>query len=121
MAGALVNGVWVAVADTFHDPPDGILGLFFVVFWVALFSLVPVFFISLAYGVPVYLLLHRLHFANVATAVVFGALPGVCWDLWTEHAVDIRSSLPAAGIAAGLTYHLIHTRVWSSNYRLERP
>jgi hypothetical protein len=38
----------------------------------------------LAYGMPVFALLRRLGFANTTTAIVFGALPGLIWVLWTR-------------------------------------
>lgn len=36
------------------------------------------------YGMPIYYLLKHFDIANISTALVFGALPGVAWVLWTH-------------------------------------
>lgn len=36
------------------------------------------------YGIPIYSLLKHFGIANIGTALVFGALPGVVWVLWTH-------------------------------------
>jgi hypothetical protein len=110
LVGAIVGGVYTVAAGSYHDAPATILGNIFIALWISLLALLPVFVASLAYGVPLYALLRRLRLSNVATSIAFGALPGVAWNLWTEHQLDWRSPFPVAGAAAGLAYHLIHKR-----------
>jgi len=40
--------------------------------------------VVLLYGMPVFSLMRRLGYANRATAIVFGALPGLLWVVWTR-------------------------------------
>lgn len=40
--------------------------------------------VVLVYGMPIFSLMSRLGYANRATAIVFGALPGLLWVIWTR-------------------------------------
>jgi hypothetical protein len=51
---------------------------------VGIFGVLIGFPVVLVYGIPIFSLMSRLGYANRATAIVFGALPGLLWVIWTH-------------------------------------
>ena len=51
---------------------------------VGLYGFVLALPVVLLYGFPVYAILRKLQALNLATVVLFGALPGMLWVVWTK-------------------------------------
>lgn len=60
------------------------------------------------FGMPIYALLKRLGYANLFTAALFGAVPGVAWVNFT-HSSWLDPAL-FNGISIALTYHVLRQR-----------
>jgi hypothetical protein len=111
---ALTTSATLLVADRFHlnsgTPAQMAYGF---VLFLGL-TVVPLFLIVLAYGVPTCASPKRLRAASSITTALFGALPGAAWSSWVEH----QPNLPflVGGISSALTYHCVHRQISSAHH-----
>jgi hypothetical protein len=106
LVGAVVGPVLLAFEAT--DAPitemlkGSVLGLF-ISFFAMMFGFLP----ALLYGAPLYAWLRRRGYANVATAILLGALPGLVMLPFTS---EWGGAVLTYGIGVSLCTHLIASR-----------
>ena len=83
LAGSFLGASLLALAGVAGTPTSigQVLGT---VAAIGIYGVLIGFPVVLLYGAPAFALMRRLGFANNATAVVFGALPGLIWVAWTH-------------------------------------
>ncbi len=83
LAGSFLGALLLALAGV-AGAPTSIGQVLGTVAAIGIYGVLIGFPVVLLYGAPVFALMRRLGFANNATAVVFGSIPGLIWVAWTH-------------------------------------
>ncbi len=104
--GLLAGGLILTLTGYYGGFPDGFAHFSTGVLANVLYGSLPALIVAFVYGVPSYALLSLVGWANVVTAIVFGALPYAILAIASDQPWVWRHPVLVNGVAIAIAYHL---------------
>lgn len=83
VAGSLLGGLLLGIVE-FSGGLSGVGDVVGTAMFVGIYGSIIALPVVVAYGMPIFAILHWMGYANRVTAMLFGSLPGIIWVLWSH-------------------------------------